>query len=440
MAKVEKRKPRLLWANPFCMLDTSSGASMSVREMLHQLVQRGYEVKVVGATVFDSDEGVKRFGSHWQRLKEMKGKIVNVKDGPLVHQLVKTRSTKRAILKSDEADTFLVTYLRELHQFKPDVVWFYGGGSLDLLVPYEARIRGIPSAAYLCNGNYKATSWCKDVDVIITDTQATADMYSQGQGFFPVPVGKFINPSKFVADKNTRERILFVNPSYSKGAGIMALIAMILEKRRPDIVFEVVESRGSWSEVLRQVSKATGNPRTELSNVVVTPNTDDMKPIYGRARLLMAPSLWYESGARVIAESLLNGIPCVVTNKGGSPELMGDAGFLLELPDECYKIPFTKIPKPAVLEKLLDYIISIYDDQEMYSKYVERAYEVGNRLHAIDNSTNRLLETLKPLIDQRAGDKDHGDLIKNHHKHKLSFDSIKYQAAEKNKLQETKPL
>jgi hypothetical protein len=37
-----RRKPRLLWANLYCLLDTSSGASMSVRQMLMQLVQAGY--------------------------------------------------------------------------------------------------------------------------------------------------------------------------------------------------------------------------------------------------------------------------------------------------------------------------------------------------------------------------------------------------------------
>ena len=30
------RKPRLLWANPFCLLDTSSGASMAVRNQWGQ--------------------------------------------------------------------------------------------------------------------------------------------------------------------------------------------------------------------------------------------------------------------------------------------------------------------------------------------------------------------------------------------------------------------
>jgi hypothetical protein len=56
----QKRKPRILWANPFCLLDTSSGASMTVRQMLLQLVARGYEVQVLGATVFDSPKGMGR--------------------------------------------------------------------------------------------------------------------------------------------------------------------------------------------------------------------------------------------------------------------------------------------------------------------------------------------------------------------------------------------
>lgn len=54
------RKPRLLWANVYCLLDTSSGASMAVREMLLQLARRGYEIAVLGATVFDNPRGITR--------------------------------------------------------------------------------------------------------------------------------------------------------------------------------------------------------------------------------------------------------------------------------------------------------------------------------------------------------------------------------------------
>lgn len=38
------RKPRLLWASAYCLLDTCSGTSMATREMLRQRVAHGYEV------------------------------------------------------------------------------------------------------------------------------------------------------------------------------------------------------------------------------------------------------------------------------------------------------------------------------------------------------------------------------------------------------------
>ncbi len=415
----QSRKKRLLWANPFCLLDTSSGASMSVREMLHQLDKRGVEVHVLGATVFDTEDGLQRLRGHWARIKASTQKLVNVKDGNLVHQLVKTKSTVRGQLLSEEADFFLSNYLRELHNFKPDLVWFYGGGSLDFLVPHEARLRGIPSAAYLGNGNYKASAWCRDVDTIITDSQATADLYDRTQGFKPVPVGMFINPDNFVAPKHSRKRILFVNPSYTKGAAIVVQLAMLLEKRRPDIVFEVVESRGNWHEVLKAVSSSLGTPRDLLDNVVVTPNTDDMRPIYARARMLLAPSLWYESGPRVLAEALLNGIPGIVTNRGGAPGLLGDAGFKLNLPEKCHQSPFTSVPKTELLQPLVERIEALYDDEALYAEYVKRAYRVGAEKHGIEGCTDRLQAAFKPLLEQQAGDKDHVELMKRHHKHNV---------------------
>jgi hypothetical protein len=51
------RTPKILWANTYCLLDTSSGAAMSVRQMLLQLVKQGYEVRILGATNFDHECG-----------------------------------------------------------------------------------------------------------------------------------------------------------------------------------------------------------------------------------------------------------------------------------------------------------------------------------------------------------------------------------------------
>jgi glycosyltransferase involved in cell wall biosynthesis len=399
------RKPRLLWANPFCLLDTASGASMAVREMLLQLVRQGYEVRVLGATIFDAEKGTYRLREHWETIKAHPNQFINVQDGPLMHRLLATRSIVRNDLTTGEESTWYGQYIHLLDTFKPDLVYFYGGQTLDMLISDEAHARGIPNAAYLANGNYQASRWCRDVDLIITDSQATADMYEQSQGFKAVPVGAFIDPGPVLATEHSRQHVLLVNPSLAKGAGVVIQLAMQLEKRRPDIVFEVVESRGNWHDLVKQVSAALGDPRDSLDNVIVTPNTDDMRPIYGRARVLLAPSLWWESFGRVAAEAMMNGIPALVSKRGGLPEVIGDGGLTIDFPADCYESPYTRLPSPELLPPLVACIERFYDDQAFYQLYAERALQVGQR-HRLEVSTGRLMQAFAPLLQKRAGDRD----------------------------------
>lgn len=397
-----QRKPRLLWANPFCLLDTSSGASMAVREMLIQLANNGYEVMVLGATIFDAEKGVTRFKKQWETVQESDKKIIKVNDTPLTHHLVKTASIKRAEMQASEEGTWFALYTKMLKDFKPDVVYYYGGQTLDLLIPDEAHARGIPAVSYLANGNYQGTRWCRDVDLILTDSHATADMYKEKQGFSPVPVGAFIDPGPVIASSHERKHVLLVNPSLQKGAALVVRLAMLLEQKRPDIVFEVVQSRGDWQALVKQVTQQFGEPREALDNVILTPNTTDMRPIYGRARMLLALSLWWESFGRVAAEAMLNGIPAMVTNRGGLPEVIGNAGLKIDLPESMYEKPFLKVPSAALLEKITERIEMLFDDEELYQLYVKRAYAQGQQ-HRIETSTGRLMKALAPLVQKQAG-------------------------------------
>jgi len=397
------RKPRLLWANPFCLLDTSSGASMAVREMLIQLAKNGYEVMVLGATIFDAEKGTFKLRDHWQMIEEKHKQVIKVNDGALIHHLIATKSIVRNQMTAEEEGAWYGLYTSALDQFKPDVVYYYGGQTLDMLIPDEAHARGIPAVAYLANGNYQGTRWCRDVDLIITDSQATADMYTKNQGFKPVPVGAFIDPAPVIATHHERKHLLLVNPSLEKGAGVVVQMAMLLEKRRPDIIFEVVESRGNWHALVKNITAILDEQRESLSNVIVTPNTDDMRPIYGRARLLLAPSLCWESFGRVAAEAMMNAIPAIVTKRGGLPEVIGNGGLKVEFPAECYEKPYTKLPKADLLEPLLQRIEQFYDDEALYQQYCARALEQGKR-HRIETSTERLMKALAPLVRKRAGD------------------------------------
>jgi glycosyltransferase involved in cell wall biosynthesis len=165
----------------------------------------------------------------------------------------------------------------------------------------------------------------------------------------------------------------------------------------------VVESRGNWHALVKNITAILDEQRESLSNVIVTPNTDDMRPIYGRARLLLAPSLWWESGARVLAEAMINGIPAVVTDRGGSPEMIQDGGLKIKLPDDLHEKPYTRLPKSELLQPLIDRIVQFYDNEELYQQYVERARHVGKTRHALETSTGRLMKAFAPLIKRQAG-------------------------------------
>jgi len=384
--------------------------------MLKQLKALGCEIGIVGATIFDAEKGKLRLKQHWDTIQQNEDKIIKINDDGFIHHLAVTEQTHRPSMTAEEIGNWYNVYISVLVTFKPDLVFFYGGHPMDMMIPDEARMRGIPSAAYLVNENYTGARWCRDVDVIITDTQATADRYKRKDGYTLTPVGKFIAPEKAIAEKNSRERLLFINPAPQKGSAIVAQLALLVGDLRPDIKFEVVESRGDWQEIVREVTKASGRQMDALPNVVITPNTDDIREVYSRARALLAPSLWWESGARVLAEAMLNGIPAVVTVNGGNQEMIRNAGIHIKLPEACYVKPYDQLPNLELLQPLVEKIIRLYDDESYYQSLVERAYRVGQELHDIKQSTRRLVQTFQPLLDLSAGNNDFRALEAKHHK------------------------
>ncbi len=432
----QKRKPRLLWANPYCLLDTSSGASMAVRQMLLQLIGNGYEVQVLGATIFDNPKGMGRLTEQFPDLNAHQHQLIKIEDGPLNHQLVVSYSYNRNHFTTHEESLWYSQYLYMLDSFKPDVVWFYGGQTLDMLIADEARDRGIPVAFYLANGNYKASRWCRDVDLILTDSQATADMYRNAVGYIAKPIGSFLDPKIFVAAEHENKRLLFVNPSWQKGASVFVQLAVKLERERPDIELEVVEARADWPAVLRETTLKMGKLRNALSNVTVTANTSDMRGPYSRARVLIAPSLWWESSGRVLAEAMLNGIPALITNRGGMPEMVGNAGAVFDFPEVCYEEPYQHLISDEELQPLFDSTLAFFDDEALYQEYVKRAQKIGEERHHIDRATERLLTALAPLVRSRAGNKDFTATQRKRHRQRLASISTKPNFKVDNSLQQ----
>jgi len=402
-----KRKKRILWMSVESLLDTSSGAAIQIKEMLAQLHQRDCEVLIVGASIFDSLNVGNVIREKMTEGEPKTGSVAIHRDSAgLTHHLLITRSVLKNDMLGIEYDALYLHYISLLDQFKPDLVFFWGGRSFDFLIADEARYRGCPSAVYLANPNYGGQRWLRDVDLILTNSQENAKMYREKHRYDAIPVGAFINPNQFVAKTHTRKHLLFINPAPEKGALIVAQLALILEKQRPDICIEVVESRGNWTHYLSQVAKANGSKELGASNVLVSSNTKDMATVYSRARVVIAPSLWWESMGRVLAEAMLNGIPAIITNRGGMPEMVRDAGLVLGFPEKYYQNPYSLIPTQALLEPLVKLVIRLWDDETFYQDLVQKAYAVGRSQHSIELAIQKVIASFDPLLAQNAGDLD----------------------------------
>ncbi|TGV54195.1 glycosyltransferase, partial [Mesorhizobium sp. M2D.F.Ca.ET.160.01.1.1] len=67
-----------------------------------------------------------------------------------------------------------------------------------------------------------------------------------------------------------------------------------------------------------------------FSNIKLENRTNDMKTVYGRTRILLAPSKWEEAWGRVASEAHCSGIPVVGSRRGGLPEAIGPGGVVLD--------------------------------------------------------------------------------------------------------------
>jgi len=120
----------------------------------------------------------------------------------------------------------------------------------------------------------------------------------------------------------TGGHVLFVNPVALKGVEFLFALAAAC----PELPFLVVESwnlNPAWRRYCRIRARALGNVRW-------LPATDDMRPVYAEARLLLMPSIWEEAFGRTVIEAQLNGLPVLASNRGALPEVVGDGGVTLD--------------------------------------------------------------------------------------------------------------
>ena len=174
------------------------------------------------------------------------------------------------------------------------------------------------------------------------------------------------------------ERVLFVNTTPRKGVEVAFAVARL----RPDIPFDFMLS---WTHKPPQLT-ALHARAAAAGNIALHPPTQDMRPVYARAKVLLAPSQWEEAWGRVATEAHVNAIPVLGSNRGGLPQAIGPGGIIL--------------PADAPAEAWAAALGSLWDDQSAYTAASDaaRAYAARKEIQpaAITAKLHSLLSQAAP--------------------------------------------
>jgi len=156
----------------------------------------------------------------------------------------------------------------------------------------------------------------KSADIVIANSKFTQSLIKKWYGVKSEVIYPFIRLEDYRTKVRRPEYITFVRPKVWKGVDVFLKIADAL----PDKEFLTVGRADKVSELLKR------------KNVKYMGWTNDMKDIYSRTKFLLVPSIWKEAFGRIAIEAMVGGVPCIVSNVGGLPETVEDAGIVIKDP------------------------------------------------------------------------------------------------------------
>lgn len=393
------RPLRLMFMSRHSMLDRTSGAALTIIELMRRAAARGLPTRVVTGSVLDVNpprEPQEADFAAWGPLtRDRFGNfdIWRVTYDGVDNVLLRTRNTGGRRLTDAESEALEALWEREVEAFQPDVVLMYCGFKPERRMLERLGRRGVKRVLHLANGNYKHAAVFQDVDLVETTSVYLRNFYNKLDGIEPWVGAPVINPDEVVATRREPRFITFINPAPAKGATLFYQLAGLAAQQIPHAEFLVVESRGHATALREQ----HGLDLNALPNVTVWPHQQDMREVYGRTRILLMPSFWPECFGRIVVEAGWNGIPTLGARQGGIPEAMNGGGRLLPVPDRCYQ-SYTAVPTPAEVQPWIDAIAHWTSDADAYAAACRRARE-GAAAFDPDRVVDAILDRFNRLTD-----------------------------------------
>ena len=400
---------KILWYSIPALHDNTNGAAIHSKIMLEALARRGIEIKVLNALVGDDVRGLEVFNRIGAQIGDTKErKVLQFTDSGVEYFVAKTQGhTEPTILVSDQNLVFDL-YQQLLEKFQPDLIMGYSGDVFSTVLRREAQARGIPVVYVLHNGYHRGYGFVA-CDLVVAPSQICAQSYFEQDGIDVKAIGQFIDSERVLAQhrdqKDKIQYVTLVNPTPAKGIAIFVKLHEVFAQKHPEVPFLVVKSVGDYHQTLRQLHYPDSTPFVaegqpcSADSIQVAEHTDEPRLIYDVSRVVVTPSLCFESWGCVASEAVMNGIPVLSTNSGGLPEAISGGGILLEPPESTKKdnlcLPTDEEIAPWVeaLERCLN---------EDWTEACDQATEALGLEHSID----RLLGYIEPLMQKAQKQRD----------------------------------
>lgn len=319
---------KILFANAHPFLpQMTGGAQSSMHDLACEFRRRGHDVAVLGGLVKDGWTGWKsRVQLHLRR----RGYAVDCTLGYPVYRAWHPWEAVADVVRHMRADVVVpqslypVRFAQALKAVPTRVVIYLRNVEVEDL---GGDLDDLKNVTYVANSHFTARRWHELFGV-------TSDV-----------VYPLIRKDGYLTT-TSRENVTFINPHPRKGLDT----ALHLAQNCPDIPFVFVESWMTGGESRDRLRARISS----LPNVKLHPATSDMKSVYGKARIVIAPSQWEEAFGRVAVEPQFSGIPVIASARGGLPEAVGPGGIL--------------VPPDAGPDAWVRALRSLWDDKDLYDR------------------------------------------------------------------------
>jgi glycosyltransferase involved in cell wall biosynthesis len=348
------------------------------------LSRAGYEVRSLCTTAFDAplpdaEEWHESIGLRMEmkKLGDCTRPVWNFISDGIAHNLVDTPGCNTAGWEDRCGGDFEKALDAILADFSPDVLFTYGGSPCFRRCRKKIRDKGAIVILGLRNHGYFEKTAMVDADYGLASSKWLAKKYTD---FFGRAIAGL--PSPLIEEEivpKTREPVFytFVNPSARKGALFFIRLAEELSIKRPDIPFLILDAQGLGA-LLVAIALEHGINLRRHENIMLAPKVAFPKDFLCATRAVIVPSLWEEPSARVAAEAQLCGIPAIVSDRGGLPETVGDAGIVLPI-DKSIGADSKSLPPAKSVERWMETIERMTDDNAFYAKCCADATKAGLR-------------------------------------------------------------